>query len=460
MKIKLFFALLMTMKFQAQFINIDDAVKFTCDSILNLIPDYSDYFATNLLNTENQNQFNNNITEVVGATGVCTSYNTDNNHNYFFYGSHNSSVNISIQINSGLFSQFSINSVSIPSTVVTISNSISSDLEVNINFDFDIGIYITNMASTSTAQFNSLNLMPLSSGYRIFILNSLEEQIQNGDLSWTDTFPIRNEYKSIGFGTMNTLPAGQMVSLQDFASNLVKFNDNTAADHLINILTSGLNGANITAGYNGEYLNYFNASYPFLTTAEFYKLKWGSSQATQLEYINGSVSDQLNILSTIIDPKNVTLIESIVSSVQNDITSPVDVYSIGWFATPVNVCNTTLNIKNYSDIYLDNLLGYNSPYINYTDSNSNWLYSGFIGDSNQSFEPGVYSFTYLLMTPMYNWGCLTLEVASSSSPINRYVVNDLVQKLIITANQVIGAAFISLNSLVLLCIVILFLFNM
>lgn len=110
----------------------------------------------------------------------------------------------------------------------------------------------------------SLNAdMPLAIGsaFKLAVLAALQEQIQAGTRKWSDTVPLRPEWKSLPSGTLQNTPNGTALSLEQYATQMISISDNTAADALLNIVGRG----------NVERLTARNR--PFLSTREAFVLK-------------------------------------------------------------------------------------------------------------------------------------------------------------------------------------------
>ena len=79
----------------------------------------------------------------------------------------------------------------------------------------------------------------LGSTFKIWVLAELAREITAGKRSWDDEMTIRDEWKSLPSGTMQTLAPGTKVTLHEMASKMIAISDNTATDHLIHLLGRG-----------------------------------------------------------------------------------------------------------------------------------------------------------------------------------------------------------------------------
>lgn len=105
--------------------------------------------------------------------------------------------------------------------------------------------------------------MPLAVGstFKLAVLNALLDEIHSGRRHWSDVVPLREQWKSIPSGVLQTWPAGTPITLSTYATEMISISDNTAADSLIHIV-----GAKAIAPYDG-------GNNPFLTTREMVIMK-------------------------------------------------------------------------------------------------------------------------------------------------------------------------------------------
>lgn len=78
--------------------------------------------------------------------------------------------------------------------------------------------------------------LAIGSAFKLAVLEALQEQIQAGQRKWSDTVPLKAEWKSLPSGTLQNEPDGKPISLEQYATQMISLSDNTAADSLLNIV--------------------------------------------------------------------------------------------------------------------------------------------------------------------------------------------------------------------------------
>ncbi|GIW31910.1 MAG: serine hydrolase [Meiothermus sp.] len=108
---------------------------------------------------------------------------------------------------------------------------------------------------------NADRALAVGSSFKLAVLEALRQQIEAGQRRWSDTVPLRPEWKSLPSGTLQNLPDGTPLSLEQYATQMISISDNTATDALISIV--GRAAVEKLAPRNR----------PFLTTREAFVLK-------------------------------------------------------------------------------------------------------------------------------------------------------------------------------------------
>ncbi|MEL6554936.1 MAG: serine hydrolase [Cyanobacteria bacterium J06621_11] len=111
------------------------------------------------------------------------------------------------------------------------------------------------------AALNADEALAVGSTFKLLVLAELDAQIAAGKHQWNEVVTIKDEWKSLPSGFLQTWPAGSMVTLESLATLMISQSDNTATDHLLNIV--GLEAVEARTGRNQ----------PFLTTREAFVLK-------------------------------------------------------------------------------------------------------------------------------------------------------------------------------------------
>lgn len=108
---------------------------------------------------------------------------------------------------------------------------------------------------------NADAVLAVGSSFKLAVLEALRQQIEAGQRRWSDSVPLRPEWKSLPSGILQNLPDGTPLSLEQYATQMISISDNTATDALIAIV--GREAVEKLAPRNR----------PFLTTREAFVLK-------------------------------------------------------------------------------------------------------------------------------------------------------------------------------------------
>lgn len=119
---------------------------------------------------------------------------------------------------------------------------------------------------------NADTVLAVGSAFKLAVLEALRQQIEAGQRKWSDTVPLRPEWKSLPSGTLQNLPDGTLLSLEQYATQMISISDNTATDALIAIV--GREAVEQVAPRNR----------PFLTTREAFVLKNPQNREWLLRY--------------------------------------------------------------------------------------------------------------------------------------------------------------------------------
>lgn len=105
--------------------------------------------------------------------------------------------------------------------------------------------------------------LAVGSTFKLVVLEALREAVESGNRRWDDTVELREEWKSLPSGVLQTWPDGSPLTLHTLATLMISRSDNTATDHLMGVLGRDAIEAADPSGRNR----------PFLTTAEAFRLK-------------------------------------------------------------------------------------------------------------------------------------------------------------------------------------------
>lgn len=292
----------------AQCNTIQEKADYLCTIVMNQKPlDYKSNFSPEFTNNIPEDYLTDLASELINAVGTCTKTEVEFSNSikakYKFISRSLRYVSFEFSLDkSNLINGLLITDVVFPDVILTswqdvetYSNSLKGVFSVSVK----------NFSKSISISKNNLTLQPIGSAFKLYVLGALADKVKNGYLDWGQTFPIKTEWKSLPSGIMQDWEDGKQVSLKTYADYMIKLSDNTATDHLINIIGRNAVESQLSLMKNSfEHLNR-----PFLTTAEMFKIKW----ASPIDIINSFISAEENekreilhnnIASTSIDNEN------------------------------------------------------------------------------------------------------------------------------------------------------------
>jgi len=217
--------------------------------------------------------------------------------------------------------------------------------------------------------------VPIASVFKLYVLAALGEAIADGEVAWEDEIEIRDELKSVPSGVLQDRPAGEMVTVLEAAELMISISDNTATDHLIDLLgRENIESVMAAYGHSAPDLNT-----PLLTTRELTALKVGPASGLYVQWLDGDEQARRDLLVQISDitPADLPIQEWI---------EPVHPDTVEWFASPDDLCALAVQMDELSETVpeVGRILGMN-PGVQ--ASPGTWETTWFKGGS----EPGLIS---------------------------------------------------------------------
>lgn len=187
------------------------------------------------------------------------------------------------------------------------------------------------------AEQDSVEQRPVGSAIKLYVLGALADAVDSGTLSWDDDVVVQNHLRSIPAGLLQDAERGTTVTVAAAAELMMALSDNTATDHLIDLLgREAVERALATYGHERPELNR-----PFLTTRELAQLKWQVDAATRDAYVRGDTTERRAILADLADePLDVAL---------SDLIAPVAPAEIAWFAAPRDLCTVLARLAQVAE---------------------------------------------------------------------------------------------------------------
>lgn len=221
--------------------------------------------------------------------------------------------------------------------------------------------------------------MPIGSAFKLLVLGTLADAVDAGDVTWDDEITIRDELKSIPTGILQNEPDGTVRTVREVAELMIKISDNTATDHLIDLL-----GRERIEQHLAELgLSQPDLDIPFLTTREFAALKVGPASGLRTQYLDADEAGKRVILEQI---SGITVADLPIT----DFDQPIDPDELEWFASPNDMCAVMVHLWNSDDPAVREILTVN-PGV--APEPGLWEQVAFKGGS----EPGLISAVWLMV---------------------------------------------------------------
>ena len=232
------------------------------------------------------------------------------------------------------------------------------------------------------AELNSEQPMGIGSTFQLYLLRALEDDVAAGRRSWNDIIELREDWKSFPSGILQDWNPGSRHSLETLAGLMISISDNTATDHIFNLL-----GVETVRKYLPETCkDTFN-------TSQLLKMKFFYPEKAA-EFIKAEQKGKDAILREMdsIIPSSIASYSSIYS-----LNTPVLIDELEWFVSTRKLCETIWTLRDSTRIRINAASGL----VNRAD----WHIAGFKGGS----EPGVLNYTWVLQktptSPIYTVSC-------------------------------------------------------
>lgn len=419
---KLFLATLLFLSSSlfAQVKTVPDAATFLCTTALNRRPfDYRAFFSPRFINAVPEQQLHGIIDEIVDAIGKCDhaeAAEPNGTHSvYKFVSASTRYVALAFSLDSNsLIDSLRLQDVVFPDIVIDSWNaarSFAHTLPGHSSFT------VSNFAKNTYVEKDGEEFEPLGSEFKLYVLGALTDLIQSGSLKWEQTFPIRADWKSLPSGEMQNWPDGQEVPLKTFAEYMIKISDNTATDHLLQIVGR----MNVEAQLSKMKSHFANLNCPFLMTSEIFKLKWAAPLDVINSYIHGDEATRRSLLGREVAALSLNKVGT--NGVPFD--QPAYIRNIEWFGSTKDICSSMKTLKEKNSPEVLDILSKNTPLI-HLGADSHWAYAGYKGGS----EPGVITMTFLLRNKNDEWGCISTAWNNENKNVSELVFSDFVSKVL------------------------------
>ncbi|MDY7104221.1 MAG: serine hydrolase [Actinomycetota bacterium] len=218
---------------------------------------------------------------------------------------------------------------------------------------------------------------PVGSVFKLWVLGAVADTVAAGETAWDAPVTIRDELDSLPSGTTQDVEPGTELSVRELAERMISVSDNTATDHLIDLVgRDAVEAAVADLGHSDPAVNA-----PFLTTRELFILKFGPDADLRERYVAADEAGRRDLLASEVAAAPLPDLTAAVTEMGE---GPRLIEELEWFGSPLDVCRALvgLTLGDDADPVVREVLAVN-PGV--PDTTGMWDYLGFKGGS----EPGV-----------------------------------------------------------------------
>ncbi len=256
------------------------------------------------------------------------------------------------------------------------------------------GIFdVTDAQCRQSRGLDTGTVMPIASAFKLWILDALAREVAAGRAGWDETFAVRDDLRSDPSGEVYAMPAGTKLTLRRYAELMISISDNTAADHLL----ARLGRTTVEAAMAAVGVSTASRNTPLLSTADMARLKFVSPESGSRYLALGSVDERRRFLDRLPAEVPFPWARAGAATPDIDLSKPRRIDELEWFATPVDLCRTMVDLAGLA---ARSGLGAVGEILTINpgvppDVRAQWAEVRFKGGS----EPGVLTFVYWLARP-------------------------------------------------------------
>jgi hypothetical protein len=177
--------------------------------------------------------------------------------------------------------------------------------------------------------FNADTQLAIASTFKVYVLGEVVRQVRDGTLEWDTPVTITHRLRSMPSGDYAAMPEGQQATVRDLATAMMAQSDNTATDHLIDLLgREQVEDAFAAYGHADP-----AANEPLLLTRELFAIKMWQTAEWMEHYATASDEEQLDLLTSEIDPILLNPFGG-----WGNWNGPTAIDGIEWFASAEDLC--------------------------------------------------------------------------------------------------------------------------
>jgi Beta-lactamase enzyme family/ORF 12 gene product N-terminal len=237
-----------------------------------------------------------------------------------------------------------------------------------------------NGTCTSVHTVKPTTARPLGSMFKLFILGALANAVHEHTISWNQKVTITAAVKTGGSGTLQNVPDGTQMTVQQVAVTTISVSDNTGADLLLQLVGRAAVEAQVR-----KWVARPSLDIPFLTAKELFALHYSDFPTLAAHYLSLDPARRAAYLASTID--------EVSAATEVAPSSPRDINTIEWFASPDDLCHAFAGLATLEKAPglkpLSTIMSTNDGGIDL--SAATWPRIWFKGGS----EPGVLTLGYL-----------------------------------------------------------------
>ncbi|MGP3977144.1 serine hydrolase [Streptomyces sp. 8N114] len=173
---------------------------------------------------------------------------------------------------------------------------------------------------------------PIGSAFKLYVLGALAKAVREGRASWDERLAVREEWKSVGGGPIDELPAGTKLPLRQYANHMIFYSDNSATDHLMHRIGRKAVEEQQAAFQMADP----RANRPLLLTRELAQLKSADYPRHADAYTALGERDRRRYLTDVVSKLPVP---------SSSWKEPRHINSVEWFARPDDICRAFSGLR-------------------------------------------------------------------------------------------------------------------
>lgn len=269
--------------------------------------------------------------------------------------------------------------------------------------------------------------VPVASVFKLWVLDAVARSIDSGDLGWDTPVVIRDTLRSDPSGEVYDYPTGQEVPVSQLAELMISISDNTATDHLIDLIgRDAISDVIRELAPDGA-----ERTLPLLSTADMARLKFAHPDLGR-EYASLGPEARSQFVPTLPERGPFPWPDDPAAVNRLDLTTPSFIDEIEWFASGTDICRTMVDLARLSLESalepLDEILSAN-PGLPPSQSRS-WTTTWFKGGS----EPGVVTLAYRLATEGLD-RIVVIALSDPDAPLTQQAEGQQIIETILSAAQ-------------------------